>query len=372
MRLLYSGATHCDVTTLKRLLVIADEIIFMDRPSVTFHNWGTVGVKSPFRQLPVKGKGVQLSVVSPPSGPATEIYRQYIEADLRNSSFRSIFLEGLAHDDIFASKFIDFEASYRSGTGNQVRSSILGDPNLPSVSLENYLQVQHPFEIEGTNGRRETLKILLIEASIHVTNAMIVSQETGCLPVTDDPYFARLLGIRMSHPSYIGGTARVAPFLGLEVAKAVIPDNALQQLTIANILKYRMTAKQAYDAWSVEVNRLATRLDQLDPKQVEDEFPRLIASEVAPRIIEYRNDMKAVRDRLFGDMVKEVVKWEMPSLSIAHFAGLSPTNAIALFISALVPAVPHIVDYIQAKRNIGRNHAIAYLIGLTKAGNEDM
>jgi hypothetical protein len=44
MKLLYSGAEFCDQPILKRLLVVAEEIHFMDRPSVTFRNWGTIGL----------------------------------------------------------------------------------------------------------------------------------------------------------------------------------------------------------------------------------------------------------------------------------------------------------------------------------------
>lgn len=43
MKLLYCGEEYCDQPVLKRMLVIAEEIHFMDRPSVTFGNWGTIG-----------------------------------------------------------------------------------------------------------------------------------------------------------------------------------------------------------------------------------------------------------------------------------------------------------------------------------------
>jgi hypothetical protein len=43
MKLLFSGSAHCQKETLKRLLIIANEIAFMDRPSITFDKWGTIG-----------------------------------------------------------------------------------------------------------------------------------------------------------------------------------------------------------------------------------------------------------------------------------------------------------------------------------------
>ncbi len=46
MRLLYAEQTFCDLVTLKRLLLVADEIAFADRPAVTFKSWGLVGHES--------------------------------------------------------------------------------------------------------------------------------------------------------------------------------------------------------------------------------------------------------------------------------------------------------------------------------------
>jgi hypothetical protein len=49
MKLLYSGSSACDEPTLKRLLLVGTELVFMDRPSVTFAGkWGTVGHTSIF------------------------------------------------------------------------------------------------------------------------------------------------------------------------------------------------------------------------------------------------------------------------------------------------------------------------------------
>ena len=368
MRLLFSGGTACNEMTLKRLLLIANEIAFMDRPSITFGDHLTIGHASMFRQCTTGTDAVRLSVHEPPSGPVTEIYKRYLEADFRNLELRRVFMEGLTRDDSFASKFIVLERKYsRAGTGADVRSSIVNDPDLLSVSLAGEAQVENFFKIQHPEGRRETLRVLLIEASIHLTNAMVVSQDAQLIPVTDDPYFVRLLAIRTSHPAYVGGTSRVAPLLGLEVVRAVIPDEVLEKLDLAEIIGYRETAKDAYEAWSVEINRLATRLDQLDVEQVEEELPRLIAAEVAPQIIECTNEMKAARDRLFGNLLKQVAKWEMPALSLAYLANLGVTGAIGAFVGALTPALPAVIDYIQAKRNIGRKHAMAYLIGLKTA-----
>jgi hypothetical protein len=57
--------------TLKRVIVLFDEIHFIDRPSFMFGNFGTVGCASPLRQYEesFRKEGVPLYVHSPQDGP---------------------------------------------------------------------------------------------------------------------------------------------------------------------------------------------------------------------------------------------------------------------------------------------------------------
>jgi hypothetical protein len=49
MRLLFTGSFLPPEATFMRLLLVADEIAVMDRPSINFGDWGTVGSTSPMR-----------------------------------------------------------------------------------------------------------------------------------------------------------------------------------------------------------------------------------------------------------------------------------------------------------------------------------
>ena len=55
----------------------------------------------------------------------------------------------------------------------------------------------------------------------------------------------------------------------------------------------------------------------------------------------------------------------MPSLSLAYLANLGFAGAIALFVSALIPAVPDVVDYFKDKRNLERKNAMSFLLMLS-------
>jgi len=75
--------------------------------------------------------------------------------------------------------------------------------------------------------------------------------------------------------------------------------------------------------------------------------------------------MASARDRMFGGLVKEVTRWQVPTVALAFITQMNLASAIAAFAAAAAPAVPHFVDYIVQRREIGRRHGIGYLIGLS-------
>jgi hypothetical protein len=85
-----------------------------------------------------------------------------------------------------------------------------------------------------------------IELSVRLTLTMLVSEHNEVPAVSDVDVFARLLAMRSSG-TYIGGSAPLAPYLGFEVMKAVIPDKMLQQLQYPDIIEYRRKSKDAYE-----------------------------------------------------------------------------------------------------------------------------
>jgi hypothetical protein len=115
MKLLYIGGSSCGADILARLLLLGDELCFLDRPSVTFDNWGTIGHPSPMRQFSTEGQPVKITAIEPPGGPARLLYAPYIEADLNNSSFVTTVLDGLRSDPMFGNKCFAPTANYGEG-----------------------------------------------------------------------------------------------------------------------------------------------------------------------------------------------------------------------------------------------------------------
>jgi hypothetical protein len=364
MKLLYAGDSAASPPDLKRLLILATEIVFIDRPSVTFDNWGTIGADSPMRRIDLSGSPVAISVEAPPSGPARFGYESFVQADLDNRHFRSTFLSGFRSDKDFASKFVQMKASYGDRTGQEIWEAIVADASLQQV--EDLSDASAPgalFGIETEAERRATFRVLLTEASIKVTAAQAVAARSEAIPISENPTFTQLLALRTSDASYLGSQRdRVSAWLATAIIQSVVPDVVVQKADIADILKYREKTADAYSAFLSEIDRLTTVLDNTDPRDALIDIPRFIAAEVTPQVKAARDDLERARDAFFASLMKEVIKWEVPTISIAFLTATPFAAALLAFAAGLRAAAPPIIDYLKDNRAADRKHAFAYLL----------
>lgn len=374
MKLLYGDNLACSEPTLKRLMVIADEIGFLDRPSekgqsVGGGQWGLVGAETPIRQFSTEGAVVKWTAFSPaPELSRPEVYHSYVDADFRNPQFLSAVLDGL-RDSHFAEKLIQPGADYGGGkTGETVRQALLNDPALRQAPISPGLVGGQMFAVDTAVGRLTTFKLMAIEVSVRLTNTLLNSEHYGIAPVSDDKVFARLLSMRSSSSAYAGPTAKLAPFLGLQLVSAVMPDEALQKLKFHDIDAYRRASADAYLAWSTAINALSSKVDHMDFDSASDKIPEIISSELMPKLVECQHEMSSVRDKMFGDLVKATMKvqYQIPTLSIAYITH-NLMGTIASFVASYAPVVaPVIVDYVTERRAVKRKNSMSYLVGLTQ------
>jgi hypothetical protein len=367
MRLLYCGSPECTQETFKRLLLVADEVAFADRPALMFSNWGLIGRQSWLRQIAhlFENKPVNVTVYPSPGGPVTGLYERYVQADLADREFRKVVLAGLGSNKPFTEKFYHTDTKYAAGSSREIIAALRADADLAGASLPT-AEVERPgFEVQTPAGRRDMLRMLLVDVSVQVTNATVMALEHGYQPVTDDSVTAHLLAMRMSGGDE-GATDTLTPFLGVEITKAAIPDAALQKLTILQILNYRAEAKDVYAAWAAELDALAAEIEGLDPSGALAGVRRLVAATARPRLAEYENELRSISERLFGDLIKRVVTLELPCLSAAYLFHLGFWGAAAALLAPAGRAVPPLVDFVQARRDLARRNGASYLVGLAR------
>jgi len=368
MKLLYVGTHFCPPESIARLFLLGTELCFLDRPSVTFGNWGTIGADSYMRKVTFGDSPVTISVLKPPSGPAHELYQPYVLADLENPEFLAAVFEGLRSDVIFAERMLPPKANYGDGrTGVEIRKFLMEDGTLPKAPLD--LEQDKPdlmYKPETAAGRRLTFRALVVDISVQVTSALLMADEASALPVADDSVLPKLLALRASNPKYIGGTPSIAPFLGLEFARSVIPDELLRKLEFKDIFEYRRKTKNLYEAWNVELISAAAKIGDVELLHPGEAVQKIIATDLAPKVKEYENEMVTARDALFGNVVKDIAKWELPTLSLSYIANLGYAGALAMFAAGAQATIPHIVDFVKERRAATRKHAVSYFLGLTQ------
>ncbi len=111
-----------------------------------------------------------------------------------------------------------------------------------------------------------------------------------------------------------------------------------------------------------QIHREEVDLALLDiqPEEWSREIPHLIAREVSPRLVEYRSAMEAARDGLFADLLKSVLNWKPPAISLGVLAYLSIHQALAAFAAGSgVSALNAIIDAVVARRDTRREHAVS-------------
>jgi hypothetical protein len=346
------------------LLVLANEIGFSDRPSIRFDNAsGNVGVRTPFRSFPEVPNPLHLVIHEPPTGPIEDIYGPFVAADSKNHRIRRIFLEGLANNQTFQERYVSTGAKYGDFTGGQIVAALCTDETLLDADLGDVRGFEDAFDMSTTKGRRDTLRVLLADASIHVTTAVLGAEEHGLVPVTDDPFLARLIALRIGEDE-----SRIEPTVvdvGYELVRAVVPDEVLGRLDIPDLLKFRAKTADIYTSWGQEVERLRAILDEPSTEALPDRVRKLVVADVVPKMNALRVELSSMRDSLFGDVIKSAVDWKLPALAIALFHH-DPllASALAVLGGAASAGVKAAVDRSVKRRDIVRKNGFAYLVQL--------
>src|ERR1700747_27913 len=99
----YYPSMVAEQATLKKAILLFDEIHFIDRPSFMFGNFGTIGTASPLRQgeQSFRDEGVPLYVHQPQGGPVVGEFLEQVKSDINDIEFLRCFQKGLDESLVF-------------------------------------------------------------------------------------------------------------------------------------------------------------------------------------------------------------------------------------------------------------------------------
>ncbi len=379
MNAFYYPEMIADGATLKRAIILFDEIHFIDRPSFMFGNFGTVGCASPLRQYEksFRENGVPLWVHSAEDGQVHGELLEQVRSDVNDLEFLRRFQNGLAKSQVFRDHQIAHGNYGEAGTHEDVLKC------LQEVSIQSDLsqyatpadllsdETIRPFEFKTTLGRAKGLISKAAFCSTKINSALAISRREGLTPLADATPYQDLVGAKYARAvrALEGTQGRVElTDLSFSIFEELISAERLEALTFGEIIKYRKAAEEAREAFLEHLAAIHAKQSGIDASgDYSGAIRSIITGDILPAARDFRNRIDAIYDDLFGSMAKrafEVLGGGSAALQL--FGYLSWTNLLNLAGLAGATMGAAAIGALQEERAAHRECAISYILNLDR------
>ncbi|HEY2547152.1 MAG TPA: hypothetical protein VGI46_13885 [Candidatus Acidoferrum sp.] len=203
LRAFYYPDFWVEFATLKKSVLLFDEIHFMDRPSFMFGGrYGTVGAASPLRayEHSFRDHGVALYVHGAPGGIVEGPLLASVESDLGDINFMTRFQEGLRASPLFRNLHIS-PGNYGNGETHETMFQKVAAIDLqqsrPALEIFNDPLVRH-MDHQTPEGRLKILASKAAICSVKMNFALDVGAKNAFAPMSDASPYASLIGTKYS------------------------------------------------------------------------------------------------------------------------------------------------------------------------------
>jgi hypothetical protein len=258
----YYPSMVAEQATLKKAILLFDEIHFIDRPSFMFGNFGTIGTASPMRQVEqsFRNEGVPLYVHQPQGGPVVGEFLEQVKSDINDIEFLRRFQRGLDDSLVFRDQQIAHGNYGEVGNHEAVFRQLLTvnvDTDFSEAKPDELLYDKSlkPFSFGTPTERAKALVDQATTCSAMVNFALNASQHQGVTPLADSVVYQRLLGAKYvraaASANAIGesGSAVHLTDLSFAILDELVPAERLEQLRFIDVVKYRKESEEAREAF---------------------------------------------------------------------------------------------------------------------------
>lgn len=199
----YPDMISSDVT-LKKAVLFFDELHFVDRASYSFGGGGqgqimTIGCASPLRsyEASFRENGVPLYVHGAPNGPLPPETLERVAADINDSTFITLFQQGLGTSNTFRNIEITPGNYGESGMQKDLVQTLVDLSLAEGLSQHDNamaLLIDGTVEAFRTRTAVEKATVLVHSAarcSVNINVALQASSRNGMIPFADAPPFGR-------------------------------------------------------------------------------------------------------------------------------------------------------------------------------------
>jgi hypothetical protein len=366
-----------DAATLKKAIVLFDEIHFIDRPSFMFGNFGTIGCASPLRQFEASFRehGVPLYVHSPQDGPVYGELLEQVRSDVNDLEFLERYKKGLRESQVFRDQQIAHGNYGEVGTHEDVARclqevNIQTDLSQFATPMELFSDNSvRPFDFKTPLGRAKSLISDAVVCSTKINFAVNVSQREGLTPLADATPYQDLLGAKYARA--VGALQRTdqkvqLTDLSFAIFDELISTECLETLTFGDVIKYRKAAEDARDAFLEHLAAIHTKQAGIDESgDYTGAIRSIVIGDVLPAASEFKTRIDAIYDDLFGSIAKRALEvMGGGSAALQLFGHLSWPHLLSLAGLTGVAVGGAAVEALQARRAAQRECAISYILSL--------
>jgi len=372
-------------TTLKKAILLFDEIHFTDRPSFTFHGGqvGTIGGPSPLRpfEASFRDNGVPLFVHGAPGGPVEGNFYEEITADVNDLLFLTRFQDGLRHSETFRDLQIahgDYNIGDREcGTHEDVAQRLVS-VDLPSALSAHETAMAlladpkiHSFRLSTPTDCAKNLVFEAAVCSAKMNFALSISSKHGFIPLADAVPYGSLLGAK-----YARAIQKLEPGknhiqvtdLSFAIFDELIPTERLEQMTFEEVIRYRKASETAREEF-------LTHLAMIQAKQASigsdgdyiGAVDKIVKTEILPAVRNFQNKLQTIDESFYGTLVKGALGAALGySAGVSFFGDLSWEKLLMLAGGTVTYVGRAFIDGILATRAAKRECAISYILSLDK------
>jgi len=380
INVLYYPDFWLDSRTLKKAILLFDELHFMDRPSMMFGighgQFGTVGAASPIRQYEVsfRSEGVPLYVHEAPNGPVHGEWYEDIKADVNDPEFLARFQDGLRTSPMFRDlqitpgnygEFGDEKNVAKLVTGVNLGAGI-GTHESPIALFED--SSVRPFDLSRPVGCAKQLIAMAVTCSAKLNFALKAGVGRGFVPLADTKPYGDLLGAKYQRAINALQPAKnniQITDLSFAIFDELVPAESVGRINISDAIRYRKQSQNAREEFLEHLGDIQRRQANVSVDgDYSGTIEKLIDTEIKPAVHNFRSRLLAIEDSFYGALAKGTIGAVSGSSVITLFGDLSWQKLLALASGAASFIVKAGIDAILAERAARRECSMSYLLSL--------
>ena len=360
--------------TLKKAILLFDELHITDRPSFSFADiGGTIGAASPLRGWDAKfrNEGFPLYVHSAPMGQVTGELHGQVQADVNDPEFLRRFQLGLKNSEGFRSVQLPpgnyGEFGDQDGMIQKLTTVDLSTELKPYGSATALFEDQnvHLFRAADSLSCAKSLVFHAVMCSTKLNFALSEAAKRGFVPLADARPYGDLLGakytraIRNLEPAK--NNLQLTDFM-FAIFDELVPTELLDKLDFPDVMRYRKASEKDREAFLEHVAVLHAKQDPFGTgNDYATEIHKLVMTEILPAAREFRNKLQTTRETLFGALVKGAIGAPVVPVLLGVLGYLSLGNLLSAAGLYIAKAA---IDQILAERAIRRECSISYILSL--------